>query len=45
MTIGPGLSYQLERYLTVRFTYGVPLQRVGATGDTLRSQFSATLTY
>ena len=45
MTIGPGLSYQLDRYLTARFTYGLPLQRVGATGDTLRSQFSVTLTY
>jgi hemolysin activation/secretion protein len=45
MTIGPGFTYQLERYLTMRFTYGVPLQRVGFTGDTLRSQFSVTLTY
>jgi len=45
MTIGPGFSYQLERYLTMRFTYGVPLQRVGFTGDTLRSQFAVTLTY
>ncbi len=45
MTIGPGFTYQLERYLTMRFTYGVPLQRVGATGDTLRAQFAVTLTY
>lgn len=45
MTIGPGFAYQLDRYLSMRFTYGVPLQRVGATGDTLRSQFAVTLTY
>jgi hemolysin activation/secretion protein len=44
-TIGPGVTYQLDRYLAMRFTYGVPLQRVGFTGDTLRSQFSVTLTY
>jgi hypothetical protein len=45
MTIGPGFTYQLDRYLAVRYTYGVPLQRIGATGDTLRSQFAVTLTY
>ncbi len=45
MTIGPGFTYQLDRYLAMRFTYGLPLQRVGFTGDTLRSQFSVTLTY
>ena len=45
MTIGPGFTYQLDRLLSMRFTYGVPLQRVGFTGDTLRSQFSVTLTY
>ena len=45
MTIGPGFTYQLDRYLSMRFTYGVPLQRVGFTGDTLRSQFAVTLTY
>jgi hemolysin activation/secretion protein len=45
MSIGPGFTYQLDRYLAMRFTYGVPIQRVGFTGDTLRSQFSVTLTY
>jgi hemolysin activation/secretion protein len=45
MTVGPGFTYQLDRLLSMRFTYGVPLQRVGFTGDTLRSQFSVTLTY
>jgi hemolysin activation/secretion protein len=45
MSIGPGFTYQLDRYLAMRFTYGVPIQRVGLTGDTLRSQFSVTLTY
>jgi hypothetical protein len=29
----------------MRFTYGVPLQRVGFTGDTLRAQFSVAVTY
>ena len=45
MAIGPGFTYQLDRYLAMRFTYGLPVQRVGFTGDTLRSQFSVTLTY
>ena len=45
MTIGPGFTYQFDRYLETRFTYGVPIQRVGLTGDTLRAQFAVTLTY
>lgn len=45
MSIGPGFTYQLDRLLSMRFTYGVPLQRVGATGDTLRAQFAVTATY
>jgi hemolysin activation/secretion protein len=45
MTIGPGFTYQLDRYLSARFTYGVPVQRDGATGDMLRAQFAVALTY
>jgi hemolysin activation/secretion protein len=44
-TVGLGLTYQFSRYGMIRFSYGVPVQRIGQVGDTLRSQFGAQFTY
>ena len=43
--IGPRFTYQVSRYASFRFTFGVPMERVGQTGQELRSQFSATATF
>jgi len=45
MMIGPGFICRLDQLLSMRFTYGVPLQRAGFTSDILHSQFSAALDY
>lgn len=44
-TIGQGFAYQVSHYASFRFTFGVPIVRVGQTGQELRSQFSATATF
>ncbi len=41
-TIGPGFSLQLTRHASFRFTYGIPVQKVGPTGRELLSQFSVS---
>jgi hemolysin activation/secretion protein len=44
-TIGPGFSLQLSRYASLRFTVGLPVQKVGPTGPELVSQFSVSGTF
>jgi hemolysin activation/secretion protein len=44
-TVGPGFSYQFGRYMSLRFTFGVPVRQSGQTGPELHPQFSATATF
>lgn len=43
-SIGPGVSWQIGRYVSLRFTYGIPLQRQGAVGPLLGPQFGVQIT-
>lgn len=43
-SIGPGVSWQIQRYLSARFTWGIPLQRRGGVGPFLGPQFGVQLT-
>ena len=43
-SIGPGVSWQIQRYLSARFTWGIPLQRQGGVGPLLGPQFGVQLT-
>ncbi len=42
-SIGPGVTWQVERYLSLRFTWGIPLQRYGTVGPLLGPQFGLQL--
>ncbi len=43
-SVGPGLTWQIQRYLSARFTWGIPLTRHGDVGPLLAPQFGLQLT-
>ncbi|HEX3883080.1 MAG TPA: ShlB/FhaC/HecB family hemolysin secretion/activation protein [Stellaceae bacterium] len=42
---GPGLTWRISSYAAARFTWGIPLKRVGAVGPLLGPQFGLTVTF
>jgi hemolysin activation/secretion protein len=41
---GPGVTWQIQRNLSARFTWGIPLERRGGIGPLLGPQFGIQLT-
>lgn len=44
-SVGPGVTWQVGRYWSSRFTWGIPLQRYGRVGPLLGPQFSVQATF
>jgi hemolysin activation/secretion protein len=44
-SVGPGVRWQISRYLTSRFVWGIPLQRYGQAGPLLGPQFAVQATF
>jgi hemolysin activation/secretion protein len=44
-SIGPGLNWQAGRYVSVRFSYGFPIERHGERAPELGPQFGVQLSY